>query len=205
MSEQLSMLPPLPPMPPAEPPIDHGPEFEAWWAAYPRKVSKGTARRAYIAARRHATAEELADGLARYRFSPERRYQPHASTWLNGERWRDDPEPDLAADPWGLREWLSAQPVALSGAMFDPAGYTVDALGDILTAAGFAPEWRGNLDTLGNWIRAGYRPDSIAEVIAEAAASTSADIRSLAFFDGLVRRRSWRWDARRHEWVRERP
>lgn len=204
MTQQLSMLP--------DAGVRIGPgeaelaaDFAAWYAAYPRKESKGAARRAYARARLRVTAEVLAAGLARYRFNPERTYQPLPATWLNGERWADEPGPDLALDPWGLMAWLHAQPPPPDDALFSPAGYEVAVLGDILCAAGLRPTWRGSLDLLGAWLSAGYRPDAIAEVIAASLAAAPGEIRSLLYFDRPVRQRAWRWHAARHEWVRERP
>lgn len=63
--------------------------FDLFWTLYPKKESKGTARRAFTSALKKAPLEEILDGLKRYRFSDDRQYQPLASTWLNGERWQD--------------------------------------------------------------------------------------------------------------------
>ncbi len=75
-----SILPDLPPKrsPPGDLKGDDLVAFEAWWDRYPRKVGKGQARPAY--------AKALPGILAQ-----EPQFQPHASTWLNGERWLDDP------------------------------------------------------------------------------------------------------------------
>lgn len=96
--------PPKPPTPDVEPqgalialpspsvPVSAG--FDAFWELYPRKVSKGTARRAYAAARKKASDEVILDGLRAHLpdlLSRDMGYRPHASTWLNGERWADDP------------------------------------------------------------------------------------------------------------------
>lgn len=76
--------------------IDLDLEFEGWWKQYPRKVGKGQALRAYKGARKGASLEELANGLRRASIAWEAartapQYVPHASTWLNGQRWLDDP------------------------------------------------------------------------------------------------------------------
>lgn len=68
--------------------------FEDFWAAYPRKVAKGNARKAFAAAMKKATIEEISAGLNKQLAAlskKERQYIPHASTWLNGERWNDEP------------------------------------------------------------------------------------------------------------------
>lgn len=177
-------------------------DFDLFWSEYPRKVAKGAARKAFLTARRKASMAEIMAALLRYPWSADPQFIPHASTWLNGERYADEPGPDLAADAFGLGAWLAAQPPAEG--LFSPAGYELEALTDILEAAGFAATWRGDLDTLGAWITAGYRPDSIWEVVAVAAAAMSAAPRSLRAFDWMVRRRAWRWNMRLGCWERER-
>ena len=77
-------------------------DFAAWWALYPRKVGKGQAMKAYTAARKKATAEaltaavEIQGPLLMARGS---QYCPHPATWLNGERWRDEPAELRSTDP----------------------------------------------------------------------------------------------------------
>jgi hypothetical protein len=78
-------------------PKDLTADFEAWWLQYPRKVSKGSASKAYDKARKSgATAAELEIGALRYsasRTNEDPKFTKHASTWLNNECWRDEPEP----------------------------------------------------------------------------------------------------------------
>lgn len=68
-------------------------EFERMWGYYPRKVGKGSARKAFIKARKIATLEEIAIGMKGFveniNGTPMDKI-PHAATWLNGERWLDD-------------------------------------------------------------------------------------------------------------------
>lgn len=78
-------------------------EFEAWWAWYPRKVGKGQARRAYATARRKASREALLDAVRSYPWGSTGKYCPHASTWLNGERWLD--ERTQLVDPLADGDW----------------------------------------------------------------------------------------------------
>jgi hypothetical protein len=71
-------------------PRDAEPErFAEFYGLYPRKVARRTAAKAFAGALRRATADEIIAGLRGYRFSPETQYQPHPSTWLNGDRWLD--------------------------------------------------------------------------------------------------------------------
>ena len=76
-------------------PVDPDPRFDEFWQTYPRKTSKGTARRAWIKAVRAADPETIIAAALRYRNDPNREdtYTAHPATWLNGERWLDDPLP----------------------------------------------------------------------------------------------------------------
>lgn len=71
--------------------------FDSFWQAYPRKVGKGAARKAWAkvdisngqlgmilaAVERQKTCEQW----------QEARYIPHPATWLNQQRWEDEPDP----------------------------------------------------------------------------------------------------------------
>ena len=70
-------------------------DFADWWATYPRKRGKGQALRAYRAARKKTTAEALHSALTRQTKTLTARgaeYCPYPATWLNGERWTDQPD-----------------------------------------------------------------------------------------------------------------
>lgn len=100
--------------PPVEPPVlfrapatippprqGHGPgwdlTFTAFWDVYPRKAGKAAARRAWDKALRrvHGNADVIVAGAMRYRDDPNREpeYTAHATTWLNQDRWEDEPLP----------------------------------------------------------------------------------------------------------------
>lgn len=70
--------------------------FAGFWQAYPRKIARGAALTAYRRALKKVSTDPIEaaavilDGLRRCRFSPDPQYRPHASTWLNGERWADE-------------------------------------------------------------------------------------------------------------------
>lgn len=71
--------------------------FDDWWAAYPNKVGKADARRAFERARRKATLADLIAGLRRYiDHKPPDRPWCNPATWLNGERWLDEPARTIA-------------------------------------------------------------------------------------------------------------
>ena len=68
-------------------------QFDAFWAAYPRKIAKGAARRAFAKALKMAPFEDIMAGLERYtalRVGQAPQFTCHASTWLNQERWTDE-------------------------------------------------------------------------------------------------------------------
>ncbi|HET6870820.1 MAG TPA: hypothetical protein VFH80_33220, partial [Solirubrobacteraceae bacterium] len=70
-------------------------EFDEWYALYPRKRGRGQALKAYKAARKKVGADVLAARLTEQipnltARGPE--YVPYPATWLNGERWDDEPD-----------------------------------------------------------------------------------------------------------------
>lgn len=72
------------------------PGFDAFWTVYPSKVGKGAARRAWAKAVKAAGGfEAIIAGAERFAADPNREdaFTPHASTWLNAERWDDPPLP----------------------------------------------------------------------------------------------------------------
>lgn len=76
-------------------PVGDTKDFDAFWNVYPRKSDKGHARRAWEKARRKAHPSVIISGAARYRDDPNREQEFTAlpATWLNGERWLDEPLP----------------------------------------------------------------------------------------------------------------
>lgn len=70
--------------------------FAEFYRQYPRRVSKRDAEKAYAKAlKRGASPADILAGAMRYaaaREGQDRRYTAHPSTWLNGNRWEDEPE-----------------------------------------------------------------------------------------------------------------
>lgn len=66
--------------------------FGEFWKIYPRKESKGSARKAWSAAVKKAKPDAITAAAQQYRDKAGRedRYTKLAATWLNGECW-DDP------------------------------------------------------------------------------------------------------------------
>lgn len=70
-------------------------EFNQFWAIYPRKENKQSARRAFKQALKAETLEGILAGALRYRDDPNRdpAFTKHGQTWLNNQCWNDDPLP----------------------------------------------------------------------------------------------------------------
>jgi hypothetical protein len=72
-------------------------QFDTFWAAYPRKVGKGAARKAWAMAGKKVSDIVICASLEYQRragaFDVEPRFIPHPATWLNGERWADEITP----------------------------------------------------------------------------------------------------------------
>lgn len=67
-------------------------DFAAFWQLYPRRVARATAERAWgrlDSSSRLRALEALPRHVAHWGDS-DLRFVPHASTWLNGQRWLDE-------------------------------------------------------------------------------------------------------------------
>lgn len=77
--------------------LDHPSDdrFTEFWDTVPRKVGKGAARKAWKKAVKKADPQVIIEGMRRYRDDPNRadEFTAHPSSWLNAERWDDDPLP----------------------------------------------------------------------------------------------------------------
>ena len=73
--------------------------FDDLWKIYPKKVGKGTARKALEKALAKETEYKIQHSLALFVQAwgnQDKKFMPHLATWLNGERWDDDiQEPSL--------------------------------------------------------------------------------------------------------------
>ncbi|MFB7890402.1 hypothetical protein ACFCZ3_20350 [Cellulosimicrobium cellulans] len=75
-------------------------EFDEWYAAYPRKMARGAALKAFKAARKKVSFEVLTAGLAGYQNrvrGSEARFIAYPASWLNGERWADETDTETQA------------------------------------------------------------------------------------------------------------
>ncbi len=76
-------------------PSNETPEFDLFWKAYPIKVGKAAALKAWIKAVKVEAPDVIIAGAQRYADDPNRHpsFTAHASTWLNAHRWNDSPLP----------------------------------------------------------------------------------------------------------------
>jgi hypothetical protein len=70
-------------------------DFGTFWAAYPRHEKRAEAVKAWEKAVKRADPVDIVGGAVRYAGDPNRdpAFTAHASSWLNGDRWTDDPLP----------------------------------------------------------------------------------------------------------------
>ena len=80
------------------------PLFDEFWQIWPRHDGKANALKAWAKAIQKIPAVDLVEAARDYSQKPDlpdRKFIPHAATWLNGERWNDEPEPALPdPDAW---------------------------------------------------------------------------------------------------------
>lgn len=73
--------------------------FDDWYSCYPRKVGRGAARKAFSKALNKVGYQELIESTIKYSQDPnlpppnEKQFIPMPATWLNQERWLDEPLP----------------------------------------------------------------------------------------------------------------
>lgn len=88
------------PEPVPEPVLKHltiaSPLFDDFWQLWPRREGKANAVKAWQKATKKISESEIVEKARAYVTSPtvpEKQFVPHAATWLNGERWNDEPDP----------------------------------------------------------------------------------------------------------------
>ena len=74
---------------------DASDRFDEFWATYPRRQGKGAAVKAWANAIKRADPDAIIEAAAGYRDDPQREPQFTAmpQTWLNQDRWEDEPLP----------------------------------------------------------------------------------------------------------------
>lgn len=94
-SGETAQLQLLPSAPPKNGNGNHPEWFEEWWSIYWRKVSRKPAEKAFR--QQVKTPERFAEVMAATRkqtaamLSRDPDHRPHGATWLNAERWKDEP------------------------------------------------------------------------------------------------------------------
>lgn len=89
--------------------------FERFWQAYPRKVDRKDAHRVFMRINPdEAKLTAMLASLAKWKASDQwtrdgERYIPHPTTWLNGERWNDEPPAPRPAAPQVIGKPVAAQ------------------------------------------------------------------------------------------------
>ena len=80
----------------------NGEAFDRWWEDYPEKVGKGAARKAFAKALAKTSVDQLVAGVERYKATkPQDRAWCNPATWLNQERWTDQPDPPALKSTFG--------------------------------------------------------------------------------------------------------
>ena len=67
--------------------------FDDFWSAYPKKVEKDAARKAWAKAVKRSLAEDIIEGARQYaavRHGQDLQYTKNPSSWLNDGRWKDE-------------------------------------------------------------------------------------------------------------------
>ena len=95
--------------------------FDAAWAAYPRKVAKGEARKAWIQTTRiRPPLEQMIEAIENHKQSEQwldqaGKFIPHFATWLRREQWADEFEIDLGCNKNGKKWYETASGVSAKG------------------------------------------------------------------------------------------
>ena len=99
-------------------PVDRRPaadtEFDAFWSAYPRKIGKGAARKAWARATDRPHVGAMIANIRAHVDSDQwqregGQFVPHPATWLNQKRWADTPGPTTASIPTELERRNAAR------------------------------------------------------------------------------------------------
>jgi hypothetical protein len=78
-------------------------EFEAFWAAFPRKVGKLAAKLEWSKALKLSSVEDIMSGVERYKAcKPDYADWCHPKTWLHQGRWMDEPDVKTAQPMRGI-------------------------------------------------------------------------------------------------------
>jgi hypothetical protein len=82
------------------------PDFAAFWSAYPRKVAKAAAAKAWHSSKQRPPLADLLAALEKHKASEQwqaARFIPHPVTWINQQRWDDEMPTAAESKPTALR------------------------------------------------------------------------------------------------------
>ncbi len=67
--------------------------FDLFWSSYPRRIGKGGAKKAWKGAIKKANAQLIIESAKEFakKDGIDPKFTPHPATWLNQERWTDEP------------------------------------------------------------------------------------------------------------------
>jgi hypothetical protein len=90
------------------------PLFDEFWQLWPRREGKANAVKAWQKATKKITESDLLEKARAYVTSPtlpQAQFVPHAATWLNGERYNDEPQVHkMSESEWHEHLWRTPQP-----------------------------------------------------------------------------------------------
>ena len=102
------------PLPPPPPPLTNahpsGSAFDDWWTIWGKKKAKGDAEKAYKAALKKISHDDLMAKTRAYwdhvkASGADLQYVPYPATWLRAEQWDDDLGPSRAPRLDPLKDW----------------------------------------------------------------------------------------------------
>lgn len=88
----------------SKPPISPDGGFDRFWTAYPKKVGKGAAEKAFLRARLNGHLPEVLKAIESQKHSEQwqkdgGQFIPNPATWLNQRRWED-------GEPQAKQDWI---------------------------------------------------------------------------------------------------
>jgi len=86
--------------------------FVEFWEVYPKRVGRKAAATKWRTAVKTATPDEIIEAAKRYRDNPKRHpdYTANPETWLNQERWLDEPETPKQSGPVTVMDLYADEP-----------------------------------------------------------------------------------------------
>lgn len=138
VTDKVSPKKEIPPTPPKEkttpsnsPSVGAG-EFDRFWSLFPNKVGRRDAEKSFAAALQRASFADIMAGLQRYAAKTDDRPWCNPTTFLNQDRWKDQPaaspRPSSTAPPRKLTQGESLRNMAREKGIIDDTGNPVRRL-----------------------------------------------------------------------------